>query len=222
MSAPNQKRKHTFIVEHLDPELEDWQALEYNCIYEESQAADSAFLLSGLTSSFDSAEKLRVPESSKTKQTVEALYPSAEQRQKVCLLDPKAEKDLSPEDGELFEAFLFGGILGDDPPRDRTGDLRKLGFPGRRLGPEQMTTDTAVRTTRIVVQEGRELDEIEYVDRPDFDVPSQPNGDGKAGPAETVSMPFKYVKGTDGKPILPKGMLELLASDADKDIMDLL
>lgn len=112
MSTSGQKRKHTFIVEHLDPELEDWQALEYNCIYEESHAADSKFLLSGLTSSFDSAAKLQVPETSKTKQTVEALYPSAEQRQKVCLLDPKAEKDLSPEDGEGFDAFLFGGILG--------------------------------------------------------------------------------------------------------------
>ena len=36
---------------------------------------------------------------------------------------------------------------------DRTGELRKLGFPGRRLGAEQMTTDTAARVTRLVVQE---------------------------------------------------------------------
>jgi ribosome biogenesis SPOUT family RNA methylase Rps3 len=35
-------------------------------------------------------------------------------------------------------------------------------------------------------------------------------------------MPFKYVKGDDGKPIMPKGMFELLASDADKGITDLL
>ena len=84
-----------------------------------------------------------------------------------------------------------------------------------------MTTDTAVRTTRIVMQEGKKLEEIEYVDRPDFDVPSQ-SASGKSGPSETVSMPFKYVKGTDGKPILPNGMLDLLASDADKDILDLL
>lgn len=27
---------------------------------------------------------------------------------KVCLLDPKAEKELSPADSELFEWFLFG------------------------------------------------------------------------------------------------------------------
>ncbi|KAI5360042.1 putative RNA methyltransferase TK0422/Sfm1 [Septoria linicola] len=211
--------KHTFIVEHLDPELEDWQALEYNTISEESAAVGSKFLLSGLTPEFEKFEKLTIPKSDRTERTVESIYPSAEERSKVCLLDPKAEKDLSPEDGAQFDAFLFGGILGDDPPRDRTGDLRKLGFPGRRLGPEQMTTDTAVRTTRIVVQEGKKLDEIEYVDRPEIPITDE---HGNVKPNETIEMPFKYVKGTDGKPIIPKGMLELLANDAEKDILDLL
>ena len=36
---------------------------------------------------------------------------------------------------------------------DRTAELRKYGFEGRRLGPVQMTTDTAVRVTRIVVED---------------------------------------------------------------------
>lgn len=36
---------------------------------------------------------------------------------------------------------------------DRTSELRKMGFSGRRLGPLQMTTDTAVRVTRTVIQE---------------------------------------------------------------------
>ena len=42
-------------------------------------------------------------------------------------------------------------MVGDDPPRDRTSELRSLGFPSRRLGPVQMTTDTAlgVSQTRI-------------------------------------------------------------------------
>jgi ribosome biogenesis SPOUT family RNA methylase Rps3 len=44
-------------------------------------------------------------------------------------------------------------VSGDDPPRDRTSELRKKGFEGRRLGPKQMTTDTAVRVTRLVVEE---------------------------------------------------------------------
>lgn len=42
---------------------------------------------------------------------------------------------------------------GDDPPRDRTAELRNLGFPGRRLGPVQMTTDTALGVTKLVVDD---------------------------------------------------------------------
>lgn len=34
--------------------------------------------------------------------------------------------------------------------QDRTSELRKKGYQGRRLGPVQMTTDTAVRVTRMV------------------------------------------------------------------------
>jgi len=33
-------------------------------------------------------------------------------------LDPKAEEELSPSDAKLFDAFLFGGILGILTPRD--------------------------------------------------------------------------------------------------------
>ena len=44
---------------------------------------------------------------------------------------------------------------GDDPPRDRTAELRALGFPTRHLGPVQMTTDTALGVTkRVVVDRG--------------------------------------------------------------------
>lgn len=82
---------------------------------------------------------------------------------RVCLLDPRAEKVLAPEDAELFDVFLYGGILGDDPPRDRTGELRKLGFEGRHLGPVQMTTDTAVGVSKIVIEDGIKLEDIPFV-----------------------------------------------------------
>ena len=42
---------------------------------------------------------------------------------------------------------------GDDPPRDRTSELRVLGFPTRHLGPVQMTTDTALGVTKLVVND---------------------------------------------------------------------
>lgn len=77
-------------------------------------------------------------------------------KNRICLLDPKAQHAISPQDADEFDGFLFGGILGNDPPRDRTKELRKLGFPGRHLGPVQMTTDTAVYVTSIVVDQQSE------------------------------------------------------------------
>ena len=47
---------------------------------------------------------------------------------RVCLLDLRGEKELGPEDSPVFDYVVFGGILGDHPPRDRTGCLRKHGF----------------------------------------------------------------------------------------------
>ena len=95
--------------------------------------------------------------------------------ERVCLLDPKAEKGIDIDDRDAFDWFLsvppaslssliasvlteehddrFGGILGDDPPRDRTAELRKLGFPTRHLGAMQMTTDTALGVTKLCVQD---------------------------------------------------------------------
>ncbi|CDO72108.1 hypothetical protein BN946_scf184962.g51 [Trametes cinnabarina] len=143
--------------------------------------------------------------------------------EKVCLLDPKAEKELSPEDGDgRFEWFLFGGILGDDPPRDRTGELRVLGFPGRRLGPVQMTTDTALGVTKIVVQDKKRLSEIPFLVRMLnylrtglFLTPLQDHPTIVFNAKESVEMPFRYI--SDGKePILPPGMREHLHEDLNR------
>lgn len=102
----------TFIVEHLDPELGPWSELEYIAIAKESQASETSFLLSSLPVEFKVPAALdEVPAFKAERRGVEELY-AGEKKGKVCLLDPAAQKDLSPEDGDQFEAFLFGGILG--------------------------------------------------------------------------------------------------------------
>src|SRR5690349_21808301 len=101
----------TYIVEHLDEELGPWSELEYLAIAEETQAAEGKFLLSSLPPAFKVPEKLgSVPSFTPETRGVEELY--AQDKSRVCLLDPAAGKDLSPEDGESFDVFLFGGILG--------------------------------------------------------------------------------------------------------------
>ncbi|KXN82872.1 hypothetical protein AN958_02083 [Leucoagaricus sp. SymC.cos] len=124
---------------------------------------------------------------------------------RVCLLDPKAEKALSPEDGDgTFDWFLFG--VRDNPPRDRTSELRKLGFPNRHLGSVQMTTDTALGVTNLVVQDKIPLDKIPYVDFPTI----------RFNAKESVEMPFRYVIEKDNEPKLPPGMRQLLHEDLNK------
>lgn len=101
----------TYIVEHLDPELGPWSELEYIAIARETHAAEGTFLLSSLPAGFVAPEKLQqVPAFKAENRGVEELY--AADKSRVCLLDPSAASDLSPEDGEKFDAFLFGGILG--------------------------------------------------------------------------------------------------------------
>ncbi|KAI9680558.1 MAG: hypothetical protein M1817_003998 [Caeruleum heppii] len=143
----------TYVVEHLDPELGPWSTAEYLTIAKESHDAGSRFCLCSVSKDLDLPAKLEnLPALRVEQDSAEALF----KQDRVCLLDPAAQQELSPSDGDLFNVFLFGGILGDDPPRDRTSELRKKGYQGRRLGPKQMTTDTAVRVTRIVIQDKSE------------------------------------------------------------------
>ncbi|KAL2204012.1 DUF431-domain-containing protein [Sarocladium strictum] len=218
MAASTQSSGKTFIVEHLDPELGPWSELEYLAIGNETRDTGGRFILSCLPDGFQVPEGLKENAAFTAEQRgVEELY--AANKDRVCLLDPAAAKDLSPEDAETFDAFLFGGILGDDPPRDRTSELRKKGYEGRRLGPKQMTTDTAVRVTRIVVQDKSPsltllpvaLDKVPYVDFPEL----------KFSKHESTEMPFRYVTDDKGEPILPAGMRELIQKDADKSVNDL-
>jgi hypothetical protein len=53
---------------------------------------------------------------------------------RVCVLDMRATAPLRPSDFDVFDTFVFGGVLGDHPPKDRAKILRELGFTTRSLG----------------------------------------------------------------------------------------
>jgi ribosome biogenesis SPOUT family RNA methylase Rps3 len=99
-----------YIVEHLDDELGPWSELEYVTIAKESHEGGARFCLSSVPSSLVLPEVLRsVPGFTTDSRSVENLYTN---KTRVCLLDPSATKELSPVDGDIFDVFLFGGILG--------------------------------------------------------------------------------------------------------------
>ncbi|OSD00422.1 DUF431-domain-containing protein [Trametes coccinea BRFM310] len=210
----------SYVIEHMEEDEETpksipkWVELEYMhmrtlagpgaTVHFTHLSQGSCSTLSNLFSQDSDASKAEAYAHQKS--VLQLMEEKGINLERACLLDPKAEKELSPEDGDgRFEWFLFGGILGDDPPRDRTGELRVLGFPGRHLGPVQMTTDTALGVTKIVVQDKKRLSEIPFLDHPTIVFNAK----------ESVEMPFRYI--SDGKnPILPPGMREHLHEDLNR------
>jgi ribosome biogenesis SPOUT family RNA methylase Rps3 len=104
--------KHTYVVEHLDPELGPWSSLEYISISLESSSTGNSFLLTSVPQALQleiqADERFR--EISVRTESIEEFL--ANEKEKICLLDPAAKEELSPEDGDIFTTFLFGGILG--------------------------------------------------------------------------------------------------------------
>lgn len=101
----------TYVVEHLDPELGPWSSLEYQAIAMETATMGSMFCLSSVQETLELPEKLRsTPGLVVEHRSVEEIC--RENKGRVCLLDPAAKSELSPEDAQHFDVFLFGGILG--------------------------------------------------------------------------------------------------------------
>lgn len=134
---------------------------------------------------------------------------------RICLLDSEASEEMSSEDAEKFDYFLFGGILGnvDEFDFDRTSLLRVKGFPTRSLGSMQMTTDTAVRVSKMILLDKMSFSTIPFVDRPEFPI------DEESG--EKLVMNFRYVKGEDGEPLICPNVLKLLKEDFDFNLESL-
>ncbi|KAL8669683.1 MAG: hypothetical protein Q9168_005740 [Polycauliona sp. 1 TL-2023] len=198
----------TYVVEHLDPECGPWSTLEYITIAKESTAAGATFCLSSAPADLNIPDSVKAVEGFNIDhRSVEDVYQDCKHR--VCLLDPAAKEELKPADANDFDIFVFGGIL---EYADRTSELRKKGFTGRRLGPIQMTTDTAVRVTRMVVQGQTALEEIPHIDYPEIRIDEH----------ESTEMPFRYVKDAGGKPVMPEGMIDLIKQDSEKGFGELL
>jgi ribosome biogenesis SPOUT family RNA methylase Rps3 len=79
----------TFVVEHLDPELEEWSSLEYSTIASESHASGAQFLLSSVPTSLKLPANLQGAKGLNVEtRGIEEIY--AEKKDRVCLLDPAA------------------------------------------------------------------------------------------------------------------------------------
>lgn len=119
----------------------------------------------------------------------------------ACILDPAAEKTLTTGDCRQFKYLVFGGILGDYPPRERTKELLTGKMPNtetRNLGKEQMPTDNAVYAAKLIT-EGKRFEDIEFIDNIEIDIQE----------GLCVQLPFRYVK-VNGKPLVSKKLVDFL------------
>ena len=211
-----------YIIEHMEDGFSEWVTLEYAQIIRDVGA--SKLILVSVSKDIGQKDipkvlvEMGLQWTHKGLESVVEEFPDLKlpplRPGNVCLLDPRAKEDLSVGDKKEFEYLLFGGILGDHPPRDRTSELLKLHpglLVGKRLGDKQMTTDTAIRVTQMIMRDSVPLNEIPFVDYPEF----------RFNKHEATEMPFRYVLDEKtNKPILPGGMLDLIKKDSQRSLDD--
>lgn len=182
----------TYIIEHLEPELFEWCIVEYEEI---SKTVGKNNLL--FTNVKKDSNKLDFLGVVKKESVVKLKLDNA------CILDPEASEELSPSDN--FDYLIFGGILGDHPPRKRTKEelSSKLNFSKKNLGNKQMSTDTAVKVAKLIV-DGKKLSEIKFIDSPELEI-----ADG-----ESVELPYRYLS-KDGKPVIPEKIIEIMKREEE-------
>src|SRR3989344_4025468 len=167
-----------YIIEHFEEELFEWCLIEYSHISEIAGKENLIFT------------HVRNPKDRKILQKLGKVFSesSAELSFKgLCLLDSDAKQSLKAEDSEKFEHFLFGGILGDNPPRGRAKEIMRkleensLKFELRNLGEKQMPTDTAVYAAKKIL-EGGKLEKIKFIDGIEIEISED----------ESVMLPYRY------------------------------
>ncbi len=204
------------IIEHLDDEVFDWSYIEYRHI--SSFIGKNNLIFTNLERNED-GKKVRIKGYEKLKnigelkdKNIKELKSEIEKKYgKICLLDPKAEKILTQKDKKEFGIFLFGGILGDNPPRGRTEKAFRNLFEKsrkRNLGKKQMATNTAVFVAQKIIDEEIGFDKLDFVDK--IEIVLEEGADKKGNPRKySQILPYRYlVEG--GKPILPPGLIEYL------------
>lgn len=183
--------KHIFIIEHLEPQLWPWCVIEYKNM-SKTVGKDNIW--------FTNIQKEDIPKLKKYGSVFTESVKSMK-LDKICILDPEAPKTLSPEDQEL-QYFVFGGILGDNPPRKRTGPELTQFLPNaekRDIGKEQFSTDNAVFAVDQIINKGKRFEDLKF----------QEGIEIQKNKVESFILPYRYniVK---GKPFISKELVSFL------------
>lgn len=180
-----------FIIEHLEPKLHEWCIIEYKHISNIVGKENLWFTNIGK----EDGKKLN--------KYGEVFNESIKSMNldKSCILDPEADETLSPEKSINYKYFIFGGILGDYPPRKRTKDELSKFIPNSKkfnIGKEQMSTDNAVYTVKKIIS-GVSLPKMKFQD----------NCEIKINSVLTTNLPYRYNL-VNGKPLISPLLVKLI------------
>lgn len=179
----------TYIIEHLEPRLWRWCLIEYKHISE---------LVGKQNCWFTNVRSKKLNEYGKTFLQSVTTLPLTN----ACVLDPEEKKALTPLEAKRFDYFIFGGILGNDPPEKRTAPelTTKFSYPVeiRNLGTKQMSTDTAVAVVKEIVG-GKSLEDLPFRDGIEIEL--------RRG--ESVQFPYRYLL-VKGKPLVSNELVAYL------------
>ncbi len=181
-----------FVIEHLEPKIGKWASFEYENI---SKIVGKENLI------FTNLKRKNKFLESLGKSEKKRIFELGIPEDKICILDPDAKEILTPNDSKEFEYFIFGGILGDNPPRKRTGPELSSFIPNaekRHIGNRQMSTDNAVLTTKMIL-DGKKFEEIKFIDDPEIQFDE----------FRFLELPYRYVD-INGKPQMSEKLFKFL------------
>ncbi len=187
--------KPIFIIEHMEQRMWKWCVIEYKSI---SKIVGKDYLW--ITN---------VKRGSKELENYGKVFRESIKSmnlKKVCILDPEAKKTLETSDKEKFEYFVFGGILGDYPPRKRTKEelTQFLNLAeSRNIGKEQLSTDNAVFVVSEILH-GKKFGDLKFKNEIEIRI----NG------IESTILPYSYPI-VNGKPRVSDELVNYLRRRRD-------
>ena len=182
-----------FVIEHLEPKLSEWLRIEYS--HAARLVGHKRLMITNVKdpSEFHKVEKIARVD----RKSVRVLYKQSD----ILVLDPRAQKKLSPRDLLDKEAMVIGGILGEEPPLGRTRELLTKAIPkalARNLGKGQFAIDGATYMAKQV-SEGRSLG----------DIPIKHGLEVQVSKVYSTSLPYVFPL-VSGKPLISSELLDYL------------
>jgi len=198
-----------FIIEHLEPVVSRWVWYEYK---HTSKIVGKDKLI--ITNVKDPRERAKLLEIA-SKVYEESIINLPFDKRKLIILDPQANRALTPNDFNNDVYVVIGGIMGDYPPKGRTKILLSDKIPEaikRNIGKEQFSVDGAAYVA-LQIAKGKTLEQIPFITNLEIKV------NEIDGMIHTIVLPYSYPL-VNNRPLISQELVNYLKNDIEKDEME--